>query len=111
MLIRDRWVFSSELSSTATAGHQIYNPSRSSTAQYLSGYTWRITYGDGSGASGDVYRDTVSVGGTTVEGQAVEVASQISAHFQRDVDNDGLLGLSFSQGNRGENLEFCIFIE
>lgn len=96
----DLWVFSSELSASTTAGHDIYNPADSSTAQYLSGYTWKITYGDNSGASGDVYKDTVSVGGTTVEGQAVEVASQVSAQFQRDVDSDGLLGLSFSSGNR-----------
>lgn len=105
MLIGDRWVFSSELSASTTAGHDIYNPADSSTAQYLSGYTWKITYGDNSGASGDVYKDTVSVGGTTVEGQAVEVASQVSAQFQRDVDSDGLLGLSFSSGNRGEDPE------
>lgn len=108
MLIGDRWVFSSELSASTSAGHEIYNPLNSRTAQLLPGYTWKITYGDESGASGDVYTDTVSVGGTTVEGQAVEVASKVSAQFQRDVDNDGLLGLSFSSGNRGEDPELYI---
>ncbi|MCJ1465744.1 Type I transmembrane sorting receptor [Pseudocyphellaria aurata] len=107
----DLWVFSSELSASSTAGHQIYDPSLSSTAQYLSGYTWRITYGDKSSASGDVYTDTVSVGGTTVAGQAVELASKISAQFQRDVDNDGLLGLSFSQINRVQPTKQKTFLD
>ncbi|MCJ1430140.1 Type I transmembrane sorting receptor [Sticta canariensis] len=107
----DTWVYSTELSSSDTAGHQIYNPSLSSTAQRLDGYTWKIIYGDKSGASGDVYRDTVSVGGTTVEGQAVEVASEISAEFQRDVDNDGLFGLSFSRNNRVKPIKQKTFFE
>uniref|UniRef100_A0A0D6R3Y9 Peptidase A1 domain-containing protein n=1 Tax=Araucaria cunninghamii TaxID=56994 RepID=A0A0D6R3Y9_ARACU len=95
----DLWVFSSELPASQSSGHSIYNPARSSTSKKLSGYTWNITYGDGSGASGDVYTDTVNVGGTTVTGQAVEAAQQISAQFQQDTDNDGLLGLAFSTIN------------
>jgi aspergillopepsin I len=99
-----RWVFSSELPSSQSSGHSIYNPSKSSTAKKLSGATWNISYGDGSGASGDVYTDTVDVGGTTVTGQAVELAKTISAQFQQDQDNDGLLGLAFSSINTGEEI-------
>lgn len=108
-IINNSWVFSSLLSATDTKGHEIYDPSRSTTAVQKKGYTWNISYGDGSGASGDVYTDTVNVGGTSVAGQAVEVASKISAQFQRDVDSDGLLGLSFSSINTGEwgtNLQY-----
>lgn len=101
-IIINSWVFSSLLSATDTTGHEIYDPSRSTTAVRKEGYTWNIIYGDGSGASGDVYTDTVNVGGTSVAGQAVEVASRVSAQFQRDVDSDGLLGLSFSSSNTGE---------
>ncbi|KAL9004349.1 MAG: hypothetical protein Q9188_002843 [Gyalolechia gomerana] len=95
----DLWCFSSELSTSQSNGHSIYNPSLSSTAKALSGYTWKIRYGDGSSASGDVYTDTVKVGTTTVAGQAVELAQQISSSFQQNVDNDGLLGLAFDSIN------------
>ena len=94
-------MFSSELSSSETSGHSIYNPSKSSTAKQLSGETWNISYGDGSGASGNVYTDDVTVGGVTVTGQAVELAEQISSQFQQDTDSDGLLGLAFSSINTG----------
>ncbi|KAL9127012.1 MAG: hypothetical protein Q9217_004027 [Psora testacea] len=92
----DLWTFSSELSASEQNGHNIYTPGSSATK--LNGQTWAISYGDGSSASGDVYTDTVDVGGTTVDGQAVELASTISAQFVRD-QSDGLLGLSFSSIN------------
>lgn len=95
-------MFSSELPSTQQTGHSIYNPSKSSTAKQLSGASWSISYGDGSSASGDVYTDTVTVGGTSVTGQAVEAAKTISSQFQQDENNDGLLGLAFSSINTGE---------
>lgn len=104
MLNPDSWVFSSELTSTERTGHQVYDPSRSPTSKIKGGYSWRIRYGDGSGASGDVYTDTVQVGGTTVRDQAVELAGTISAQFQRNINNDGLLGLAFSTINTGKKL-------
>lgn len=90
-------MFSSELTSSQQSGHSIYKPSSSATK--LSGSTWSISYGDGSSASGDVYKDTVTVGGVKATGQAVEAASKISSSFQQDVNNDGLLGLAFSSIN------------
>ena len=99
--MRNRWVFSSETPSSESSGHTVYDPSKSSTAQELTGATWNITYGDGSSSSGNVYTDTVSVGGTTVTGQAVELAEQVSTQFQQDTNNDGLLGLAFSSINTG----------
>ncbi|MCJ1311672.1 Type I transmembrane sorting receptor [Agyrium rufum] len=95
----DLWVFSSELSASNQAGHSIYNPSKSSTSSVLSGATWDISYGDGSGASGNVYKDTVSVGASTFPSQAVEAAKTISSQFVQDTDNDGLLGLAFDSIN------------
>jgi aspergillopepsin I len=65
----------------------------------LAGYSWSITYGDQSSASGDVYKDFVAVGGVKAAAQAVEAASKISQQFVNDKNNDGLLGLAFSSIN------------
>jgi len=65
----------------------------------MSGYSFEISYGDGSSASGVVGTDTVSVGSATVSNQAVEVATQVSSEFLSDPDSDGLLGLGFSNVN------------
>jgi len=94
----DLWVFSSELPASEQKGHNIYKTSEG-TAK--SGYTWEIEYGDGSSASGNVYTDSVSVGGVTVSNQAVEAAKKISSEFQQD-PSDGLLGLAFSSINTVE---------
>lgn len=93
----DLWVFSSELPKSEQSGHDIYKPS--GNASKIEGASWQISYGDGSGASGDVYKDTVTVGGVTAQGQAVEAASKISQQFTEDKNNDGLLGLAFSSIN------------
>ncbi|KAK7744364.1 hypothetical protein SLS62_010218 [Diatrype stigma] len=95
----DLWVFSSELSKSLQSGHGVYDASKSSTAKKLSGASWDISYGDGSGASGDVYTDTVSIGGVSFDTQAVEAASKISQQFTQDTNNDGLVGLAFSSIN------------
>lgn len=98
MLIDTSWVFSTEQPASQTAGHTTYNPSLSSTSQQLNGYTWSITYGDGSSSNGNVFTDTVSVGGTTVTGQAVEAAQTVSSQFVSG-PGDGLLGLAFNSIN------------
>lgn len=95
----DLWVFSTELASKYQSGHSVYNPSKSNTAKKLSGSTWDISYGDGSGASGDVYTDVVNIGGVSFASQAVEAADTISTQFTEDTNNDGLVGLAFSSIN------------
>ena len=94
----DLWVFSSELASSSRTGHDIYTASKSSTAKKLSGYTWSISYGDGSNSSGDVYDDKVTIGGLSVAKQAVEAAQKASAQFVQGA-NDCLVGLAFSSIN------------
>ncbi|CAF9938285.1 Type I transmembrane sorting receptor [Imshaugia aleurites] len=94
----DLWVFSSELPANEQTGHNIYNPANSPTSAVDTGETWSISYGDGSSASGNVYTDVVNVGGTSVTGQAVELAQTISSEFAEDT-SDGLLGLAFSSIN------------
>lgn len=91
----DLWVFSSELSAAAQAGHNIYNPSKSTTSKKVPGATWSVGYGDSSSASGDVYNDTVTVGGLSIPNQAVELASNVSQGFLSDTKRDGIFGLGF----------------
>lgn len=90
------WVFSNETPSSERGNHAIYKPS--STAKKLNGYTWSISYGDGSSAGGDVYQDSVSVGGVNASNQAVEAATKVSSEFTQE-PGDGLLGLAFSSIN------------
>ncbi|KXL47577.1 MAG: hypothetical protein FE78DRAFT_536830 [Acidomyces sp. 'richmondensis'] len=99
----DLWVFStdmsaSELQSAKSAGHTIFDPSKSSTWKNMSGSTWQIEYGDGSSASGVVGTDDVNLGGLIIKNQAVELAQQISSEFAQD-KGDGLLGLAFPKLN------------
>ncbi|KAI9731415.1 MAG: Type I transmembrane sorting receptor [Claussenomyces sp. TS43310] len=94
----DLWVFSSLQPSSQLKGHDYYTSSKSSSYQALSGSTWKISYADGSGASGSVGTDTVTIGGTTVTGQAVELAKTASSSFVSGT-GDGLVGLAFSSIN------------
>ena len=103
--VQNRWVFSSELSSAQQAGHNIYDPSKSSTAQAMPGFTWSIEYADDSSASGNVYTDTVSVGATEIENQAVELAQVVSSHIMTE-PFDGILGLSLIEDSSMSGLTF-----
>ncbi|KDN37833.1 hypothetical protein RSAG8_09887, partial [Rhizoctonia solani AG-8 WAC10335] len=96
----DLWVWSSEFraSRAQLEGHQIYNPHKSRTAESLPGASWKIGYGDGSHASGNVVIDTVTIGDINIKRQAVEVAQQLSDEFLRG-GSDGLLGLGFPKLN------------
>ena len=109
MLTLKRWVFSKELPASAQSGHSVYDPSVSGKLD--NGETWSISYGDGSSASGNIYFDKVSVGATTVTSQAVEAAETISAQFQSDTDNDGLLGLAFPSINTASPNKVATFFQ
>lgn len=91
-----RWAFSSLQAKSQLSGHDYYTVDPS---KQISGASWKISYGDGSGASGKVYADKVVVGGVTATSQAVEAATSVSAEFAQDVNDDGLLGLAFSSIN------------
>ncbi|KAI4725606.1 acid protease [Aureobasidium sp. EXF-10728] len=92
----DLWVYSNLQPSAQRSGHAYYN---SNNANLMSGYTWDIEYGDGSGASGKVFADKVVVGSATATSQAVEAATSVSSGMISDLDSDGILGLAFSTVN------------
>jgi hypothetical protein len=100
----DLWVWSTELPqstlSQANAQNQqvAFDATKSSTFKKLSGATWKISYGDGSSASGDVGTDVIDLGGLKIENQAIELAKQLSQQFQQG-NGSGLLGLAFSSIN------------
>jgi hypothetical protein len=100
----DLWVWSTELPqstlSQANAQNQqvAFDATKSSTFKKLSGATWKISYGDGSSANGDVGTDTIDLGGLKIENQAIELAKQLSQQFQQG-NGSGLLGLAFSSIN------------
>ncbi|SLM39453.1 Aspartic peptidase, active site [Lasallia pustulata] len=95
----DLWLFSTALPASQRTTHTLYSPSKSPTFSRLPNASWRISYGDSSGASGTVGTETVSIGGATVTSQAIELATSVSAAFTADTQSDGLLGLAFSTLN------------
>ncbi|KAK3988981.1 pepsin [Cladorrhinum sp. PSN332] len=95
----DLWVFSSLTPTNQVRGQEIYTPSKSSTSKVLSGHTWSITYGDGSGSRGTVYTDNFTIGGLEASSQAVQTANQVSSGFTTEPHIDGLVGLGFSTLN------------
>ncbi|KAI8952981.1 aspartic peptidase domain-containing protein [Xylaria longipes] len=95
----DLWVFNTQLSSAATQGHALYDPSSSATFKLMQNAQFEIQYGDGSGAEGIVGTDVVNIGGAEVQAQAIELATAVTQSFVDDTATDGLLGLAFSTIN------------
>ncbi|KAH8887279.1 eukaryotic aspartyl protease [Thozetella sp. PMI_491] len=93
----DLWI-TSPLGSTIT-GQKAYHPIASRTSS-LSPNIWSITYGDGSSATGAVFKDVVQIGGVSYAKQAVEVAVIESDSFLQNPAVSGLLGLAFSSINQ-----------
>lgn len=89
----DLWVFDK------TKTGRGFDSTKSTSFKAMTGSTFKISYGDGSTASGNVGTDVVKIGAATVNAQAVELANAVSAQFQQEQATDGLLGLAFSTLN------------
>ena len=87
----DLWVYSVE-TTDAPSGVPLYDPLTSSTAVHTNG-TFNISYADGSDSYGDVYLDTINLGGLVIKDQAVESPTYVSGNFLK-TGSDGILGLS-----------------
>jgi hypothetical protein len=99
----DLWVWSNELPKATqtqgqSSGNVIFDSTKSSTYKKATGSSWKISYGDGSSASGDVGTDVVAVGGISIKNQAVELAKTMSAQFASGAGS-GLLGLAWGSIN------------
>lgn len=95
----DLWVFNTQLATASQTGHTNFNPQKSTSFKLMTGASFSISYGDGSGAAGNVGTDTVNIGGATVTSQAIELATAVSASFVQDTQSNGLVGLAFSKLN------------
>ncbi|KAL7936482.1 aspartic peptidase domain-containing protein [Trichoderma chlorosporum] len=95
----DLWVFNTQMDAQFSAGHTLFDPTKSQTFQEIQGAQFLVQYGDGSGAEGSVGTDVVNVGGAVFNAQAVEIATEVSQQFVDDQQNDGLMGLAFSKLN------------
>ncbi|KAH7216867.1 aspartic peptidase domain-containing protein [Fusarium redolens] len=90
----DLWVVSTKLSKRIQRGHNVFDPSSSSSFNELTDKSWETVYQDRSRASGDCGSDNLTIGGLTIENQTVQLASELSYQFAQGT-GDGLLGLAF----------------
>ncbi|KAI6247861.1 putative aspergillopepsin A-like aspartic endopeptidase [Erysiphe necator] len=107
----DLWVFSTQLPAASIGNHTTYDSKKSQTFQPMPGATFKIAYGDGSGASGNVGTDTVDIGGATVTKMTVELATAVSQSFTADTGSNGLVGLALSKLNTVKPTQQKTFFE
>ncbi|OJD19479.1 hypothetical protein AJ78_00547 [Emergomyces pasteurianus Ep9510] len=107
----DTWVYNTKLDPSVSAGHSVFDPTKSDTFQLLEGSTFNITYGDTSFARGGVGLDTIDIGGATVQSQAFGLPSEISDSFRSEEASDGMVGLAFSTINTMKPEQRTTFLE
>ncbi|CUA68395.1 gastricsin [Rhizoctonia solani] len=88
----DLWVPSSACLAHGCSSKRTFDALKSSSSKQQEG-EFKITYGDGSGVSGPVYADTVTVGGMSAKGQLFSPINQTNG--MEDYGTDGLMGLAF----------------
>lgn len=109
----DLWLFGSNVSGNVNSGQATWNTSDSTTSSKVKKSSWNITYVDGSGATGNVYKDTVAIGDLVVDNQGVEVANTVS-----DMDGggsilgspiSGVVGFAFNSLNTASPKQSTLF--
>ncbi|KAH8705659.1 aspartic peptidase domain-containing protein, partial [Talaromyces proteolyticus] len=68
----------SQCPDTTTCPYGYFTPSKSSTFAEVAPNEFNITYGDGSGAIGDYFNDTLTIAGTTVKDFTMAVAREVT---------------------------------
>jgi hypothetical protein len=90
----DLWIPSTACNSVGCRGHAQFDVDASSTATQVSNQKLSIQYGDGSTATGSVFKDIVTVAGITVVNQTFGVANALSSDWASD-PSDGLMGMGY----------------
>lgn len=94
------WVFSSQLPEQSQRNHRIYHPEK--TGIKLPKQIWETSYGDGTGAAGNVFLDKANLAGLEVSSQAVQAATWVSYQFADKTVTDGVIGFGFDHFNGGK---------
>ncbi|KAM3485148.1 hypothetical protein MY8738_001616 [Beauveria namnaoensis] len=109
----DLWLFGADVSGEVDNGQAKWNHTSSSTAKLVQGGKWSIGYGDGSGAKGTIYKDTVSIAGASITGQGVEYATTVYPQYSGDnilgVPVSGIVGFGFDNINTASPKQKTLF--
>lgn len=109
----DLWLFGADATGSIEKGQARWNHTASSSAKSIPKSSWSIHYGDGSGAKGTVYSDTVSIGGVSAAGQGVEYASSVSPMNNGGdilgVPVSGIVGFGFDNINTAKPKQKTLF--
>ena len=93
------WTFSSDFVSVLST----YNSSISNTSRLQEGITFEGCYGSGYCIAGDVYTETIGIGGVIVNNQTIGAARAVSSKFDQTNRFDGILGLGFDDSIEGKS--------
>lgn len=105
-----RFIFPKKFDSLLLWCFCLYDIKHEDILKVLTDRCFSITFADGTGASGVVYTDTVTVGGSTVTGQVVEFANTVSGFNEAGDSEDGIFGLAFDAINTGMYLVVVIVV-
>ncbi|MCJ1446845.1 MAG: hypothetical protein MMC23_007352 [Stictis urceolatum] len=85
------WVFGSSLPKNETAGHSIYDPTKSET--FINGsQPFSVAYVGDFGANGYLGYDTITLGNLTIENTTIGVATELTGDVVY-TGSDGIIGL------------------
>lgn len=109
----DIWITASDCHRCGGKGH--YEASRSKTFHSDAideSSTWQVRYGDGSGVSGVIGHDKITIGsGISLENYPFGIAKEQACRFARDPFLDGLFGLTFPTISAINNMTSTSFIQ
>ncbi|TQW01217.1 endothiapepsin precursor [Cordyceps javanica] len=109
----DLWLFGADVDGKTDPAQAKWNHTSSSTAQLVQDGKWSIHYGDGSGARGTIYKDTVSIAGASVSNQGVEYATAVDTQYSGDdilgAPVSGIVGFGFDSINTAKPKQKTLF--